>query len=156
MMKATKMQMIRKHQSGVVILEVLVSIVIFAVGVLGIIGLQAATAQTGIDARFRTEAATIADELIARAQIWDDVATLATNFQGADTSGGAEYQAWYSNRLALAGSGLPDAKATVAFPAPFAGTAAGTLMTVELSWLAPGADFRSSHTTVAALPGGGG
>ena len=157
------MQITKKHQAGVVILEVLVSIVIFAVGVLGIIGLQAATAKTGIDARFRTEAATLADELIARAQIWTNTATLATEFGGVkDASpaiGGAEFLAWYNNRLALAGSGLPDAQATVAFPAPFVVSAPavpGAFMTVEISWQAPGADYRSSHTTVATLPGSGG
>lgn len=134
------------------ILEVLVSIVIFAVGVLGIVGLQAVTAKTGIDARFRTEAATLADELIARAQIWSDVSTLEANFQ----NGGTEYVAWFNNRLNRATSGLPGAAATVDFPTPFAAAGAGALMTVEISWQAPGADYRSTHTTVAALPGSGG
>lgn len=149
LMKAIRMKTIQKNQSGVVILEVLVSIVIFAVGVLGIVGLQAVTAKTGIDARFRTEAATLADELVARAQIWSDTTTLTANFQ----NGGAEYLAWYNNRLAIAGSGLPDAQATVAFLVPFAG--GGAMMSVEITWQAPGGEFRSGHTTVAALPGGG-
>ena len=155
-MKADRMKTLQTSQGGVVILEVLVSIVIFAVGVLGIVGLQAVTAKAGVDARFRTEAAALSDELVARAQTWVDLATLATNFQGATATGGAEYQSWYNNRLALAGSGLPGAQATVAFPAPFAAAGAGILMTVEVSWLAPGSGSRSSHTTVAALPGGGG
>ena len=153
MMKVGKMKTAQQRQDGVVILEVLVSIVIFAVGVLGIVGLQAVTAKAGIDARFRTEAAALADELVARAQIWTDVTTLQTNFQSTPTAG-AEYQAWLNNRLALAGSGLPGALATVAFPTPFTATGAGALMTVEISWQAPGSEDRSRHTTVAALPGG--
>lgn len=151
------MKTLQKNQHGVVILEVLVSIVIFAVGVLGIVGLQAVTAKAGIDARFRTEAAAFADELVARAQTWSDTTTLGTNFAGAVATGGTEYQSWFANRLALAGSGLPGAEATVAFPAPLAAaaTGGGVLMTVEISWQAPGGEFRGSHTTVAALPGGG-
>lgn len=151
-MKATRMQTMQKRQDGVVILEVLVSIVIFAVGVLGIVGLQAVTAKAGIDARFRTEAATLADELVARAQIWSDMTTLQANFQ----NGGAEYLAWYNNRLNRAATGLPGAAATVNFPTPFAASGSGALMTVAISWQAPGAEFRSTHTTVAALPGSGG
>lgn len=158
MMKVGKMQTMQKRQNGVVILEVLVSIVIFAVGVLGIVGLQAVTAKAGVDARFRTEAATLADELVARAQIWSDVSTMETNFKSntGGVTGGPEYQSWFDNRLAIAGSGLPGALATVAFPTPFAATGAGALMTVEISWQAPGSADRSSHTTVATLPGSGG
>ena len=154
-MKVGKMKKLQKNQSGVVILEVLVSIVIFAVGVLGIIGLQAVTAKAGVDARFRTEAATLADELVARAQIWSDVATLESSFTSPT---GSEYVAWLNNRLALAGSGLPGVQATVAFPAPFVATTGGggALMTVVISWQLPGSTDRSTHTTVAALPGGGG
>ena len=156
MMKVSQMKTIRKSQDGVVILEVLVSIVIFAIGVLGIVGLQAVTAKAGIDARFRTEAAALSDELVARAQIWTDVPTLQTNFVGVNASGGMQYLAWYNDKLALAGSGLPGAQAAVAFPAPFALPGAGILMSVVISWQAPGGDVRSTHTTIAALPGTGG
>ena len=153
------MKTIQKSQGGVVILEVLVSIVIFAVGVLGIVGLQAVTAKAGINARFRTEAAALSDELVARAQTWTNMTTLETNFTGTTATGGTatggtEYQSWSNDRLARATTGLPSAQATVTFPAPLAVTpGAGVLMTVEISWQAPGGDSRSSHTTVAALPG---
>lgn len=152
------MKTMQKNQSGVVILEVLVSIVIFAVGVLGIVGLQTVTAKAGIDARFRTEAAALADELVARAQIWTNPATLATNFQG-DTnvttyvpSGGTEFLAWFNDKLARTSTGLPRARGTVTFPTPYAG--GGVLMAVQISWQAPGSEFAAAHTTVAALPGG--
>ena len=153
------MKTIQKSQGGVVILEVLVSIVIFAVGVLGIVGLQAVTAKAGINARFRTEAAALSDELVARAQTWTNMTTLETNFTGTTAAGGTatggtEYLSWSNDRLARATTGLPGAQATVTFPAPLSVTpGAGVLMTVDISWQAPGGDSRSSHTTVAALPG---
>lgn len=151
-MKVGKMKVIQIRQNGVVVLEVLVSIVIFAVGVLGIVGLQAVTAKAGVDARFRTEAAALADELVARAQIWTNQATLKANFE----NGGGEYDAWFNNRLARSLSGLPGAQATVTFPLPFTAVGAGALMSVDVSWQTPGTTDRSSHTTVAALPGSGG
>lgn len=152
------MTKMHRRQSGVVILEVLVSIAIFAVGVLGIVGLQTVTAKAGIDARFRTEAASLADEIVARAQIWPDPTTLATNFVGTSDltpsrTGGTEFVSWYDNKLVYAGSGLPGAIATVTFPATFTTSGAGILMTVEISWQPPGASSRSAHTTVTSLPG---
>jgi len=149
------MKKLQDDQSGVVILEVLVSIVIFAVGVLGIVGLQTVTAKAGVDARFRTDAAALSDELVARAQTWMNASTLATQFTGTNASGGAEYTSWYTNRLIVAQAGLPGVQSAVAFPAPYAGAGAGAFITVIISWQVPGADGRSTHTTVAALPGEG-
>ena len=155
MTEPAKMKKMQDDQSGVVILEVLVAIVIFAVGVLGIIGLQTVTAKAGVDARFRTDAAALSDELVARVQTWIGPTTLTAQFTGTNNSGGAEYMSWYTNRLSIARSGLPGVQSAVAFPAPYAGTNVGVFMTVVISWQVPGADGRSSHTTVAALPGGG-
>ena len=149
------MKKMQDDQSGVVILEVLVAIVIFAIGVLGIVGLQTVTAKAGVDARFRTDAAALSDELVARAQTWMNASTLATQFTGTNGSGGTEYMSWYTNRLSIAQSGLPGVQSAVAFPAPYAGVDAGVFITVVISWQVPGADGRSTHTTVAALPGGG-
>lgn len=150
------------QQRGVILLEVLISLVIFALGVLAIIGLQAVTAKAGVDARFRTEAATLADELVSRAQTWTDMTSLRTNFQSGNATGtpailaGTEYQDWVNNKLSFAATGLPGAQATVTFPAAFTATGAGAIMTVNISWQMPGKADRSSHTTVAALPGTGG
>ena len=149
------MKKVQNKQSGVVILEVLVAIVIFAVGVLGIVGLQTVTAKAGVDARFRTDAAALSDELVARAQTWVDLSTLTVQFTGTNNSGGTEYMSWYTNRLSIAQSGLPGVQSAVAFPAPYAVAGAGAFITVVISWQVPGADGRSTHTTVAALPGTG-
>ena len=53
-------------QSGYVLLEALVAMLIFSLGLLGLIGFQAASTKIATDSRFRTEAAMLADELLAR------------------------------------------------------------------------------------------
>ena len=60
--------MIKKDggQRGYVLLEALVALLIFSLGLLGLIGFQAASTKIATDSRFRTEAAMLADELLAK------------------------------------------------------------------------------------------
>ena len=68
-------------QSGVILIEALVAILIFSVGILALVGLQATAIKQSTDARYRTEAAALANELIAEMWVSDrTTATLITNF----------------------------------------------------------------------------
>ncbi|MEF8719392.1 MAG: hypothetical protein V5B44_17400 [Candidatus Accumulibacter necessarius] len=65
-----------KSQRGIMLLEALISIAIFSIGVLGLIGLQAAAIKNADDARQRAVAAFYGNQLISR--MWaDDRANLA-------------------------------------------------------------------------------
>lgn len=66
----------RRHR-GFSMVEVLVSVVIFAFGVLGLVRLQATAVKMSTDARQRAEAAFLADQLVARMLI-SDRTTVAT------------------------------------------------------------------------------
>lgn len=57
-------------QEGFLLIEVLVAILIFSMGILAVVGLQALMIKGATDARFRTIASFIAEERIA--QIWAD------------------------------------------------------------------------------------
>lgn len=60
-----------KHpQQGSILIEALIAFLIFSVGILGVIGLQASTINTTLEARYRTDAAFLANQMIA--QIWAD------------------------------------------------------------------------------------
>ncbi len=75
------------------LLEVLVAILIFAVGILGLVGLQANAVQQSSHAKYRTDATLLANELIG--QMWvsnRQFAALQANF--ASATAGAGYQAW--------------------------------------------------------------
>jgi len=66
----------RRKQSGAYLLEALIGILIFALGVLGIVGLQAASLRTTSDSSLRAEAVFAANQLLG--QMWtDNVANLA-------------------------------------------------------------------------------
>ena len=69
----------RRGQSGAYLLEALIGILIFALGTLGIVGLQAASLKTTADSSLRAEAVFAANQLLG--QMWtDDQAALATNY----------------------------------------------------------------------------
>lgn len=55
---------IKSTQQGVVILEVMIAILIFSMGVLSILGLQAAMIKNTADSEFRTEASYLAQQQI--------------------------------------------------------------------------------------------
>jgi type IV pilus assembly protein PilV len=65
------------HAAGFTLVEVLVAMVIFTLGVLGMVRLQAAAVKMSTDARQRAEASFLADQLLARMLI-SDPATAAT------------------------------------------------------------------------------
>lgn len=139
----------KSSQQGVVLLETLIAILIFSFGMLGLIGLQANTAKIALDARFRTEAAALADDLIAQMMV-SDPATLVADFQS--ISSAAKYQAWYTTRVKLDPAAsptgiLPNGQATVTFDTTGGGA---PVVYVEIKWAAPG-QAQSTHVTYAAI-----
>lgn len=74
------------RQSGVMLIEAMLAILIFSIGVLGIIGLQAAANKASVQAKYRSEASLLANEIIGR--MWATnrtVAKLAGDFADASS-----------------------------------------------------------------------
>jgi type IV pilus assembly protein PilV len=116
----------------VALLEVLVSLAIFLVGVLGVIGLQAKSIQLGVQSQDRSRAALLANDLVS--QLW--------SLQTADPDSSV-VDAW-KQRVA---SALPGAQASV--------SAANGLVTVSISWRGPYSKAQGEadqYTTQVALP----
>jgi type IV pilus assembly protein PilV len=91
------------RQSGSFLLEALIAILIFSMGILAIVGLQAASIAASSDAKYRTEASLLANQLIG--EMWaSDHTQLVANYQGASGSGGAGYAAWLPKVNALPGA----------------------------------------------------
>ena len=63
-------------QQGVVLLEALIAILIFSLGVLGIVGLQAAMIKSTSDAKYRSDASYIAQQRIG--MMWADPVNVVT------------------------------------------------------------------------------
>ena len=76
-----------KHQAGVMLIEALIGILIFSIGILALLGMQGAAIKNTTDARYRSEAAFLATQIVG--QMWVDLNNLASY----DTDNAAAYGA---------------------------------------------------------------
>lgn len=120
----------RRQVSGVVVLEALIAILIFSMGILAVIGLQAAMMKGASDARYRAEATFIAQQKLG--EIW-------TNAKKRDAlSGYAEDEEDISNLL-------PGGKRMVEIA-----SAPQCLVTVTVTWQLADEEVHR-HRTLARL-----
>jgi type IV pilus assembly protein PilV len=137
-------------QEGSNLIEVLVSILIFAMGILGILGLQASTVGVAADARYRTEASALADDYIAR-MMSAPPDTVAAEY----ATGGSKYNDWYSSRIDGAGVSQSTVLPQGTLRAVIAGGAdEGKNVTITVTWQA-GSDAAADvhqHITRTVIP----
>lgn len=134
-------------QQGVVLLEALIGILIFSLGVLALVAMQAVSISTVSNARYRTEAAFLANEIIS--DIWVDRGTAYGNVATYAVSGGTAVGVPAQRWLAKVQAQLPGTAAyppEVAIVTPPTG---GRQVTVTLRWKAPDAVTPSNHVAVA-------
>jgi type IV pilus assembly protein PilV len=140
-------------QSGVFLLEALIALLIFSLGLLGLVAMGAAAIAAQSDAQYRAEAAKFTGEILG--EIWlnvnrTDATTVATSlaaFQhqtsGANcsfsgTPASSPMVATWSNRILAAGSGLPGATAAGQQIVIDTNPATGfNKVTVSVCWQAP-------------------
>jgi type IV pilus assembly protein PilV len=147
----------RRHATGIALVEALVAVVVFAIGVLGIVGMQARSVQVVAEATHRADATRFAAELIARMRI-ADAATRAHVFDSA--SAGAGYRQWAA-ALTAGPHALPGAAAhpptvsVVITRFPLSGPAGGVLsvadVTVTIHWQSAGLPPSRQVTTARIL-----
>ncbi|MEO8302570.1 MAG: prepilin-type N-terminal cleavage/methylation domain-containing protein [Betaproteobacteria bacterium] len=86
----------RNRQAGVALLESLIAMLIFSFGILGLIGILGQSIRATNDARYRAEAANLANAVIG--EMWSTApATLDTNFG----TGGTKLTAWRTQVASL-------------------------------------------------------
>ena len=121
----------RAEQQGMVLLESLIAVLIFSMGILAVVGLQASMLKNTSDAKYRADAAFIAQQRLG--VMWADPdPTHLVEYVEADTD--------ISNLL-------PNGTRTVTLPA------AGGEVRVEVKWQLPG-QARHNFTTYARITGG--
>lgn len=113
-------------QAGIVLLEGLIAILIFSLGILAIVGMQSIAVKQVTDAKYRSEASLLADRLLGT--MWASDRT-ATSLQANFNNGGAGYTAW----LAQVAAALPG----VAANPPTVVVDAEGIVTITVKWLAP-------------------
>ena len=114
-----------RSQAGVMLIEALIGILIFSIGILALIGMQGAAIRNTTDARYRSEASFLANQVIG--QMWVDRANLALY----TSAGYAPRDAWETN----VASTLPGVTGT---RLPTITVSAENEVVVTIQWLQPG------------------
>ena len=131
----------RRSSQGFVLIEVLVALLIFALGMLGLLGFQANAAKLTTESQFRTDAASIVDELFGEMRVADPT-KIATEY----SSGGTALGNWEKNRLVELGSNAKlDSIKVVAGPSN------SFQVDVQVSWTVPGSKSGSMSYATSAL-----
>ena len=112
-------------QAGVVLIEVLVGVLVFSIGILAIVGMQAFAVEQVSDAKYRLDASMIANQFIGR--MWVDQANLGN---------------YVTTNQSL--PELPDGKLTI--------TVVGTSdVTVTVEWTPPHSGVGHTFSQVARI-----
>lgn len=137
---------IRSEQRGSVILEALIAILLFSIGILALVGMQATAINSVSDAKYRTDAGFLADQIIG--VIWGNRVANASGVLAADASfacnpctsanGNTYTQQWWASGVSPA---LPNASAVI-------GVNAGRVEVI-ISWQPPKAPSPHTHSVVA-------
>lgn len=136
-----------KQQTGVMLLEALIAILIFSMGILAIVGLQAASITASGEAKYRSDASLLANQLIG--QMWVSNRTPAT-LQAAFQTGGASYVAWAADVQSV----LPGVAAnppTVGVLPVVGPNATTSQVTITISWKTPSGSAVHRYQTMAQI-----
>lgn len=156
-----------RHQSGVLLIEALIGMLIFSVGILALVGLQAVALKATDDARYRADASYLANALIG--QMWADAnatgaaatpsfahrpngnACASTGTASTNVKVGDATQGWLQQVATTLPMATPERQQiqvlTQVSPPPLAQTY--YLVTVALCWVSPQDKLPHNHIAVA-------
>lgn len=120
-----KRRLPRKLEQGMALLEGLIAILIFSIGILSIVGLQAASLRHANDAKYRVDASFLANQALGA--MWADRENLDA----------------YEKEESI--PALPKGKRTI--------DVAGNQVTVTITWQLPGEPAPHRHVVVANING---
>lgn len=128
-----------REQKGSILIEGLVSILIFSIGVIALMGMQSVAIKNANHAKFRNDAALLANQMLSQMMV--DQANIA-NY--GDAGGGSPAKdAW----LTQVGETLPNGDATITYVDT---PAAPRQVTITLTWRAPDEEVGSEHRHVTS------
>lgn len=122
----------RRHAAGVALIEALVGILLFSIGILGLVGMQAAMSRAQSDAKYRADAAYLASEIVGK--MWADRSNLGNYVTSPGT---ACTLARCTDWVTKVQGTLPSSAASVAVDG---GTG---IVTVTLNWTPPADSTRT-------------
>jgi type IV pilus assembly protein PilV len=131
-------------QGGATLLEAMIGILIFSLGILALVGMQALAIKQVNDAKYRADASFFANQIIG--EMWVN----RTNLANYAYAGGGGPPAALANWVTSVQNGLPGVTGAVNQPTV---TVAGTTVTVTVFWQPPAATAAHRHVTIAYING---
>lgn len=131
-------------QRGATLLEALIGILIFSIGILALVGMQALAIKHMSDAKYRSDAAFFANEIIG--QMWVNRGSLGSYAYAGSGTPPAAIDNWVTSVQ----NTLPGVTAAANRPII---TVAGTTVTITVRWQLPGGTDVHRHTTMAYING---
>jgi len=138
----------RALQRGATLLEAMLGILIFSLGILALVGMQALAIKQVTDAKYRADASFLANQIIG--EMWVNRGAGGANLATYAYAGGGSPPAALSNWVASVQNGLPGITPTANQPTV---TVAGTTVTVTVFWQPPGGGTVHNHVTIAYING---
>ncbi|OAI52235.1 hypothetical protein AYO46_06135 [Betaproteobacteria bacterium SCGC AG-212-J23] len=131
----------KKTQQGVMLLEALIAILIFSIGILAIVGMQATALKTVTESRSRAEAALYANQLLG--QIWTDAINASQYAYPGAGAVPARLQRWHDDVTGVTDAGMAAGQTRRGLPGaanakPVVtisnGTATGATVQIQVFW----------------------
>jgi len=126
----------KQNQTGVLLVEVMIAILIFSFGLLGLVGLQAVANQNSTNAEERGRASMLANDIVSQMWVRQTVSLPA-----------ADITTWKAQVADFTKIGLPNATGDVAV--------SGNLATITVTWKSPSkksTDNSNRYVTNVAMP----
>ncbi len=123
-------------QRGFLLLEVLIAMLIFSIGVLGIVGLQASMTRAQTGSKFRADASFLAQRLVGT--MWSDVTNI-NSYATANCSAYTRCSQWAADVATLLPNGAVDVDLSAA-----------PVVTIVITWQ-PSNEEQRRYTTTLAL-----
>jgi type IV pilus assembly protein PilV len=147
----------KKIQQGVMLLEALIAILIFSIGILAIVGMQATAMRTVTESRSRAEAALYANQLLG--QIWADAINAGAYAYNGTGAVPARIQWWHDAVTGVTDPkrGLPGAATVKPVITVSNNTATGATVQIQVFWRNPEEESQGipphNYTVTAAVYG---
>lgn len=129
------------RQQGVMLLEALIAILIFSMGILAIVGLQASSIKLASDSKYRSDASLLANRLIGQMWLANSSPSFTTDF----ATGGAQYNLWKNSAVAaaltLTGVSAPTvtiSQVSITNSGVAVASTVSSTVTIEIFWSVPG------------------
>jgi type IV pilus assembly protein PilV len=137
---------------GIVLLDAMIAIVLFSIGILGMLAMQAGATKLAGDAKYRADAAMHADQLIA--QMWSSAGNPALLTQFVSPAG-TSYIAWAKTLNCADPSAsatcLPGVTTTANLPVVTVDNANANMVTITISWQPPNGTGLHNYVSVTQI-----